>query len=77
MEYALYQVTPEKHNRGTYFYTSCCNNMMYNINNEPMLYHGKLCPKCLNKNRTVTLYYDKSEDAFEKRKEGKLIEFGR
>ena len=76
MEYALYQSVAEKYNRGIFFYTSCCNNTMYSIDNDSMLYHGKLCPKCYHKGRAVILYYVGTEDALEQKEAGKLIEFG-
>ena len=29
---------------------------MYSIDSDPMKYHGRLCPKCLWHNKSVTLY---------------------
>ena len=75
--YALYQPIPEEHGKGMYFYTSCCRNTMYSINNDENAYHGCLCPKCNMKGKWVTLYKVNSKEAEEKRKEGLLIEYGR
>lgn len=77
VSYALYQPIPEKHGMGMYFYTSCCRNKMYNINNNENLYHGYLCPKCNMNGKWVTLYKVNSKEAEEKRKEGLLIEYDR
>ena len=55
-EESTYQYLEEQHGHGTFFYTDCCHNRMYSINNDPMLYHGKLCPKCFWKGKYVTLY---------------------
>jgi len=75
--YALYQPIPEIHGMGMFFYTSCCGNRMYSINNNENLYHGCLCPKCNMNGKWVTLYKVNSKEAEEKRKEGLLIEYGR
>lgn len=32
--------------RGLFFYTNCCKNTMFSISKNPLLYNGKLCPKC-------------------------------
>jgi hypothetical protein len=53
---ATYQYLEEAHGNGMFFYTSCCGNRMYSVYNDPMLYHGRLCPKCLLNNKLVTLY---------------------
>ena len=53
---ATYQYLEEKNGIGMFFYTSCCGNRMYSVSNNPMFYHGKLCPKCLLNNKSVTLY---------------------
>ena len=53
---ATYQYLEEAHGNGMFFYTSCCGNRMYSVDNEPMKYHGRLCPKCSWKNKLVTLY---------------------
>ena len=55
-EEATYQYLEEVHGDGMFFYTDCCGNRMYNINKDPMTYHGKLCPKCFWKGKSVTLY---------------------
>lgn len=48
---ATYQYLEEAHGNGMFFYTSCCGNRMYSVENDPMKYHGRLCPRCF-----VTLY---------------------
>ena len=35
---------------------------MYSVNNDPMLYHGKLCPRCFWKDKYTTLYLRGTED---------------
>lgn len=62
-EEATYQYLEEAHGNGTFFFTDCCNNRMYNINNDPMTYHGKLCPKCFWSGKDVTLYLRGTEEA--------------
>lgn len=63
MKYATYQVTDEKHGRGTFFVTDCCGNIMYSLKGC-MAYHGKICPKCLwQKGEQVTLYLRGTEEA--------------
>ena len=49
-------------NDGTFFYTDC-GNRMFSVKNDPMAYHGKLCPKCLMENKIVTLFIRGSEEA--------------
>lgn len=51
-----YQYLEEAHGNGMFFYTSCCGNRMYSVENNPMKYHGCLCPKCFWHNKSVTLY---------------------
>lgn len=53
---ATYQYREEKYGRGMFFYTDCCRNSMYSVKNNPMLYHGCLCPKCFWEGKHVTLY---------------------
>ena len=53
---ATYQYREEKYGRGMFFYTDCCGNRMYSVDNNPMKYHGCLCPKCFLDNKHVTLY---------------------
>lgn len=64
MEAETYQYRPEKHGNGTFFYTDC-GNQMYVCENNPMQYHGRLCPKCLNQGRRVTLYLRGTKEAIE------------
>lgn len=53
---ATYQYLEEAHGNGMFFFTSCCGNRMYSVRNDPMTYHGCLCPKCFWENKYVTLY---------------------
>lgn len=53
---ATYQYLEEVHGDGMFFYTRCCGNRMYSADNDPMKYHGKLCPKCFWNGKSVTLY---------------------
>lgn len=53
-----YRVTPEKHGKGTFYFTDC-GNSMYSVRDE-MAYHGCSCPKCGR-----TLYIRGSEEANE------------
>lgn len=55
-EESTYQYLNEKNGQGIFFHTDCCHNWMYSVNNDPMLYHGKLCPQCFWNNKSVTLY---------------------
>lgn len=64
-EYATYQISPEIHGKGMFFFADCCGNRMYSINNDEMAYHGKLCPKCMWKGKIVTLYLRGTEEANE------------
>ena len=60
---ATYQYVEETHGRGMFFFTDCCNNRMYDIRNNPMLYHGCLCPGCLYKGNKTVLYLRGTEEA--------------
>jgi hypothetical protein len=62
---ATYQYLSEKNGRGTFFYTDCCHNRMYTVNNDPMFYHGKLCPKCFHNYKLTTLYLRGTNEAKE------------
>lgn len=62
MKAETYQTTPEAHGKGTFFFTDC-GNRMYSIENDPMLYHRKLCPKCFWRGKWVVLYIRGSEEA--------------
>ena len=53
---ATYQYCEAVDGNGMFFYTSCCGNRMYSVENNPMKYHGYLCPKCFWKGKSVTLY---------------------
>ena len=62
LEESTYRYLPEKRGRGMFFYTDCCKNRMYSVNNDSLMYHGKLCPKCFWNNKYVTLYLRGTED---------------
>ena len=66
MEAETYQYRPAKNDNGTFFYTDC-GNQMYVAENNPMRYHGKLCPKCLSQGRHVTLYLRGTNEAWNRR----------
>lgn len=59
---ATYQYLKESHGNGMFFYTDCCKNRMYSVKNNPMTYHGCLCPKCFWKGKLTTLYLRGTED---------------
>lgn len=59
---STYRHLQEAHERGMFFYTDCCNNRMYSVSNDPMRYHGRLCPRCFMNNKYVTLYMRDTED---------------
>lgn len=64
MEIETYQATSEAHGNGTFFFTDC-GNRMYSIENNWNVYHGCLCPACLNKGKQVVLYIRGSKEANE------------
>lgn len=64
MQIETYQTTPEKNGKGIFFFTDCGNRMYY-VDNDPMKYHGCLCPKCLYQGKQVTLYIRGSKEANE------------
>lgn len=61
---ATYQATPEKHGRGTYFFTDC-GHTMYSVKDDDMAYHGCLCPCCFSRGRETLLYIRGSKEANE------------
>lgn len=61
-EEATYQHVEEAHGDGMFFYTDCCHNRMYSIQNNPMRYHGCLCPKCFSRGKYVVLYARGTEE---------------
>lgn len=61
---ATYQATPEKHGRGTYFFTDC-GHTMYSVKDDDMAYHGCLCPGCFSRGRETLLYIRGSKEANE------------
>ena len=63
-EIATYQATPEKHGRGTYFFTDC-GHSMYSVIDDDMAYHGCLCPGCFSRGRETLLYIRGSKEANE------------
>ena len=64
MEVETYRFLEEAHGNGTFFYTDC-GNRMYSINKDPMMYHGKFCPKCFQEGKDVVLYMRGTEEATE------------
>ena len=61
MNYTTYQTTPSKDGKGV-FYLSDCGHVMYS-RQGPKAYHGKLCPGCMRKHISTTLYIRGSEEA--------------
>lgn len=61
MNYATYQTTPSKNDKGT-FYFSDCGHQMYSVKG-PEAYHGCLCPGCMHKHVYTTLYIRGSDEA--------------
>lgn len=57
-----YFTVETKNGRGLCYITEC-GNEMYHIGNNPMRYHGVLCPKCFWKNKKVTLYLEGTDEA--------------
>ena len=70
MNYEIYQITPEAHGHGTFFFTSC-GHQMYSVRDEKA-YHGCLCPGCFSKGKQTILYIAGSKEAKEKCK-GKYV----
>lgn len=60
---ATYQATPEKHGRGTYFFTDC-GHSMYSVKGD-IAYHGCLCPGCFSRGKETVLYIRGSKEANE------------
>ena len=58
---ATYQTTPEKHGRGTFYFTDC-GHKMYSVKNDTA-YHGCLCPGCFYKGIKTVLYIRGSDEA--------------
>lgn len=65
MSKATYQYLEEAHGEGMFFYTDCCNNRMYSIDNDIMRYHWCLCPKCFWEGKTTVLYLRGTKEADE------------
>ena len=53
---STYRYLQEANGQGIFAQTDCCNSKMYIVDNDPMRFHGRLCPKCFMKNKYVTLY---------------------
>jgi len=71
---ATYQYLEEAHGNGMFFFTDCCGNRMYSVENDPMKYHGKLCPKCfMYGGKNVTLYLRGTEDGIRVYKKNHII----
>jgi hypothetical protein len=55
----------------TEYFTECGNLMRY-WGNDPMKYHGKLCPKCMmEKDAEITLYMQGTEETKRREKNDK------
>ncbi len=61
-EESTYRYTQEASGHGIFIQTDCCDGRMYSVSNDPMHYHGRLCPRCFMKNRYVTLYMRGTEE---------------
>lgn len=72
-EKATYQISPATSGEGMFFFTDCCDNRMYSIRNDEMLYHGCLCPKCMWKGKDVILYLRGTPEANEVMRERGVI----
>lgn len=62
---ATYQISKEAHGNGMFFFTDCCGNRMYSVDNNIMKYHGCLCPKCFWEGINTTLYLRGTKEAIE------------
>ena len=70
MDAETYRCTPELHGNGMFYFTDC-GNVMYYVDNDPMRWHGRSCPKCFMKGKIVTLYIRGSEEAIKLMEEQK------
>ncbi len=61
-EESKYRYTQEANGHGIFVQTDCCNSRMYSVDNDPMRYHGRLCPRCFMNNKYVTLYMRGTEE---------------
>ena len=59
---STYRYLQEANGHGIFVQTDCCCSRMYSVSNDPMHYHGRLCPRCFMKNRYVTLYLRGTEE---------------
>ena len=59
---STYRYIQEASGHGIFVQTDCCNGRMYSVDNDPMRFHGRLCPKCFMKNKYVTLYLRGTDD---------------
>ena len=59
---STYRYLQEAQGHGIFVQTDCCNSRMYSVSNDPMRYHGRLCPRCFMNNRYVTLYLRGTDD---------------
>ena len=59
---STYRYLQEANGHGIFVQTDCCDSRMYCVSNDPMRYHGRLCPRCFMKNRYVTLYMRGTEE---------------
>lgn len=63
METATYTTRPaaKDKNHGTFFYTSCCNSIIYSVKGK-MSYDGALCPSCYYNYKKVVLKFAGGSD---------------
>lgn len=59
---STFRYIQEASGHGIFVQTDCCNSRMYSVDNDPMRFHGRLCPKCFMQNKYVTLYLRGTED---------------
>lgn len=65
-EEAYYTTRPSINGHGTFFYTTCCGNRMYSVNDK-YAYDGCLCPKCawiLKKDVVLRLAEEEREEDY-------------
>lgn len=60
---ATYQATPDRHGKGTFYFTDC-GHQMYSVKDD-VAYHGCLCPGCLYYGKETVLYIRGSKEANE------------
>lgn len=59
---STYRYIQEAHGHGIFVQTDCCNSRMYSVDNDPMRFHGRLCPRCFMASKYITLYLRGTDD---------------